>query len=219
MLPNEAKWIGKQIPKLQLNKNMTVLNFGSQTVSYNNRNTFIIENIIDPIKQVSSLKNLDLQDGEGIDYTGDIIRDQVFFEKLRAEQFDVILLCNVLEHVTDIQTLTNRVIELVRPGGFIIFSGPFEYPKHFDPIDNGFRPSIPEVHRYFTGFTLIASDIVNAGTYKESLLSNPSDFVLTVIRTLLPFYKFDKWREVVLPKWYWWNKEFKVTCLLMQKGN
>ena len=33
---------------------------------------------------------------------------------------------------------SSRVGQLVKPGGFLIFTGPYQYPLHYDPIDNDF---------------------------------------------------------------------------------
>ena len=216
MLVNEAKWIGEQIKTLSLKRESVVLNFGSQNLKYNKESKHLIDFVVNPIKQKCQLKNLDLQKGPGIDYSGNIL-DDTFFNQLTSIQFECVLLCNVLEHVTNIEGIAQRVGELIKPGGFIIFTGPYEYPIHYDPIDNGFRPEIKEVIRLFNNFRIIQAEIVTDYTYAYYLKKNKKNLFLTLIRVLIPFYKFNKWKNVVLPKFKWWNKQFKVTCVLMQK--
>ena len=108
MLISEAKWLGKALEDLQLSSNSVFLNFGSQTETYNYESQHIINYLVNPIRNKHILKNLDLQTGRGIDFAGNIYDDE-FLDYLKQFKFDVILLCNVLEHVTDIQELCQRV--------------------------------------------------------------------------------------------------------------
>lgn len=216
MLINEAKWIGERIQTLSLEKESVVLNFGSQTLKYNNDSKHLIDYVVNPIQQKCKLHNLDLQNDPGIDYCGDILDDK-FFDELSAIMFDGVLLCNVLEHDTDIKSIAQRVGKLIKPGGFLIFSGPYKYPVHYDPIDNGFRPEIQEVGNLFDGYKIVNAEIITDFTYSYYLKKNTKQMILTIIRALTPFYKFNKWKKVVVPKFKWWNKKFEITCLLMEK--
>jgi len=216
MLNNEAVWIGDNLSSLSLVFDSVVLNFGSQNQKYNKENKYLMDYVINPLRKKCQIKNLDLQSGDGIDYSGNLYEDD-FFAKMKAIQFDCILLCNVLEHVTNIEVLTSRVAELIKPGGYIVFTGPNQYPLHHDPIDNGFRPDIKQILRLFKGFKLIKGEIVIDQTYSFYLLSSFKHYTLTLLRVLSPFYKFKKWKHIVLPKFKWWNKKFKVTCIIMQK--
>jgi SAM-dependent methyltransferase len=216
MLINESKWIGEQIKQLPLKKDHVVLNFGSQTLKYNQENRYIIDFVINPLKQKCQLKNLDLHNGAGIDYSGDILND-TFFSHLASIQFDCILLCNVLEHVTDIDGIAQRVGELIKSGGFLIFSGPYKYPIHFDPIDNNFRPTVEDINRLFNNFKTIQSATIDDHTYSYYLKKDMRFLFISLLRLLMPFYRYNKWKRVMIPKLKWWNKRYKVTCVLMQK--
>jgi SAM-dependent methyltransferase len=217
MLENEAFWIGENLFILSLKQNSIVLNFGSQTYKYNKENKYLSEYVINPIKNICQLRNLDLQTDEGIEYSGDLYNDD-FFNKMKAIQFDCALLCNVLEHVTNIEDLAYRVSELIKPGGYILFSGPYKYPLHFDPIDNGFRPEIGEVSSLFSNFMIIKGDIIKDHTYFYYLIRSFKNMIFVFLRILTPFYKFKKWKTVVLPKFKWWNRNFEITCVIMQKN-
>jgi SAM-dependent methyltransferase len=218
MLINEAKWIGNSIPLLQLNRHSVVLNFGSQNQNYNKESRHIMDYVINPLKENYQLRNLDIKSGVGIDYSGNIF-DDIFFDELKTHRFDCILLCNVLEHVTDIQLMINRIIELIPPNGYIIITVPYKYPVHFDPIDNLYRPNVDELTSLLKGFTLIKGEIITDYSYSYYLLKNIKTLLLTVLRASLPFYKYKKWKEVAIPKFAWWNKKFKVTCVIMKKNN
>lgn len=216
MLIKEAIWLGEQIDKISLTNKSIVLNFGSQTFKYNKDKEYILDFFIEPLKNKCQIKNLDLQSGPGIDYSGNILDDS-FFSKLSSIQFDGVLVCNVLEHVTDIESIVARICRIVKPGGFILFSGPYKYPIHHDPIDNGFRPTIKEVEMLFENFKTVNAAVVKDYTYFDYLRKNPKLLLTSFVRLLLPFYKFKKWKEVFLPRFKWVNRQFQITCVLMKK--
>jgi SAM-dependent methyltransferase len=217
MLNNEAIWISDNLYHLKLNSNSVVLNFGSQNQKYNRENKYLMDYVINPIRKKCLLRNLDLQSGVGIDYSGNLYED-VFFNKMKLIQFDCVLLCNVLEHIDNIEVLTSRVIDLIKPGGFIVFTGPNQYPVHYDPIDNGFRPEIEQILSLFKGFKKIKGDVIVDHTYSFYLFRNLKNFTHTFLRVLTPFYKYKKWKDVILPKFIYWNRKFKVTCVILQKN-
>jgi SAM-dependent methyltransferase len=215
MLINEAKWLGRALEELQLNPNSVFLNFGSQTETYNMENQHINSYLINPIRNNHILKNLDLQAGRGIDFTGNIYDDE-FLDYLKQFKFDVILLCNVLEHVVDIQDLCQRVQCLLSDNGFIIFSGPNDFPTHYDPIDNGFRPNIEDVQFLFRNMEMIKGEVILDNTYLYYLKRSPKYMLSQIIRFFAPFYKFEKWRKVMLPQLRYLNNPYKVTCVILK---
>ena len=216
MLINESKWIYSILDDLELKKDDVVFNFGSQSSKYNSQNAFVMDNVILPLRRKCQFKNIDLKSGQGIDYSGDIL-EAGFFIQLAALNPKAILLSNVLEHVLDINRVTARISKLIQPNGYLIFTGPFKYPLHFDPIDNGFRPDIDEIKRLFPEFIVQKSDIVTDFNYSFYLLRNKKQLVITILRILMPFYRFYNWKRVVLPKFRWWNRPYQITCVLMKK--
>lgn len=216
MLINEAKWLGESIQDLKLKKKSVFLNFGSQSEKYNRTNIHIKKYLLNPIKENHTIKNLDIKPGKLIDYVGNLYDDE-FFIKLKKQKFDCILLCNVLEHVEQIELLCNRISDLLSIGGIIVFSGPYYFPTHYDPIDNGFRPTIDEVAKLFPNFKPIKSEIIIDFTYSHYVLKSFKSFLTTLLRILTPFYKFQKWKVVVLPKLKFWQQNFKITCVILEK--
>jgi SAM-dependent methyltransferase len=215
MLINEAKWLANAIEELQLRPNSVFLNFGSQTETYNLENQHIINYLVNPIRNNHILKNLDLQAGNGIDFTGNIY-DDAFLDYLEQFKFDVILLCNVLEHVVDIQDLCQRVQRLLSDNGFIVFSGPNDFPTHYDPIDNGFRPNVGDIQFLFRDMEMIKGEVILDDTYLSYLKRSPKYLLSQILRFLTPFYKFEKWKNVMLPKLRYLNKPYKVTCVIFK---
>ena len=91
------------------------------------------------------------------------------------------------------------------------------FPVHYDPIDNGFRPDIDEVSELFPDCKVIRGRIVTDYTYSQYLFRSPKNLFFNIARLLAFFYKFDKWRKVVVPKYEWLFKNYKTTCVLFQK--
>lgn len=217
MLIKEAKWLNETIKNLNIPNGSIFLNFGSQNIEYYKENKTVLDNVILPIKEKYILKNLDLQSGVGIDYSGDIYNED-FFNVIKKEKFDCILVCNLLEHVTDIDLMIKRLSALLDSGGYLIFSGPYGYPVHFDPIDNHFRPTVEELCKKFEDFKMIKGEIIEDFTFSYYLKNDPGQALKYFLRLLMPFYKFNKWKQVVYPKLSWLNKKFTVTCVLLQKN-
>lgn len=54
---------------------------------------------------------------------------------LPDQSFDTILSTQTIEHVFDHQKLLSESFRLLRPGGYLILSGPFYWPLHEEPYD------------------------------------------------------------------------------------
>lgn len=217
MLIKESIFLKELIQELP-KKNLKVLNFGSQSSTFLKSQPYIYENIIKPTLELGhTIENLDIRNVEGADIVGDIF-DDVFFAKLKEMHFDVIFVFNLLEHVSDLELMVARIQELISKGKYIIFSGPYKYPVHLDPIDNGFRPDVQQVTRLFTNCNLVRGEAVVDYTYKRYLFSSPKFLLINFVRLTAFFYKYNKWRKVVIPKYRWLFKKYEVTCVLLEKN-
>jgi SAM-dependent methyltransferase len=202
MLIKESEFLKKIILDLP-GEQLKILNFGSQSSKYLLNQPHILENIIKPTTELGHrLLNLDINEDEGVDISGDIF-DDVFFNKLMNERFDVIFVFNLLEHVVDIQLMISRIQQLIKPGKYILYSGPFKFPVHHDPIDNGFRPDIKGISRLFSDCDIIIGRTIIDYSYWKYLFVSLKSFLFSILRLLGFFYKFNKWRSVVLPKYKW----------------
>ena len=109
--------------------------------------------------------------------------------------------------------------EILPKGGYLLFSGPYIYPKHLDPIDNLFRPESNDLIKYFNALDIVEESILKDYTYFYYLSRNWRLFIGTFIRILSPFYKFNKWRTIVIPKLRYLNRNYEVTCVLLRKND
>lgn len=216
MLNKESNWIQNILEKLEINSSSKILNFGSQTKKQL-QNQPALRNVVLKIYQCNSkLINLDINEGEGVDIVGNILEDS-FASKLSKLNFDIILVNNVLEHVENIELICQQLQSIIKIGGYIIFSGPYKYPKHLDPIDNMFRPEVEEVAKYFPKCKILESALLKEVTYSGYILSSPRIFISEIARLLIPFYKYNKWKTIVISKLKWLNKHFQVICVHLQK--
>lgn len=219
MLIKESQYLRLLIESLHLNGEAKVLNIGSQDEKYLEIQKHIKENIVKPtLSKGARIYNLDIRDGSGVDIVGDVTNAE-FSKKLRRYSFSVIYLFNVLEHVEDIDKFTGSIESLMQEDAYLIISVPFLYPIHFDPIDNLFRPTPEEVAKYFPNCKIVNSAIIKDYTYWYYITSSLKRFIIEFTRILTPFYKFNKWINVVIPKLKWLNRNFEVTCIILQKKN
>ncbi len=196
MLLNESLWLKTAIQSLPLPAGSKILNFGSQRLNSLRCQPYI-ENIYGTIKEKQcSIVNFDLVPGEGVDISGDIMRDDVLY-KLKEYKFDIVFLFNVLEHVKDIEAICKRISMIVPSKGYLIVSVPYNYPVHNDPIDNGFRPTPSELITFFPKFNLIKSEIVYDHTFLFYLLNNIRTLAKFIYRLITPFYKFNNWKTQI----------------------
>lgn len=216
----ESLWIGRKI--LEISDNISdcrLLNVGSSTKQFREIDQpQIQENVFEPLLGHCRVDHLDIKASEGVDIIGDLT-DSVFLEKLKTNRYDVVLCSNLLEHVINPVEICNGMEDCVKKRGYILVTVPCLYPYHNDPIDTMFRPDIEELQSYFKNSSLVEGEIITmSDNHFKVLLHNKKLLILTLIRWLTPFYKFDAWKKIIsdIPNTF---KPFKVTCILMQKNS
>lgn len=167
-------------------------------------------------KQGITVVNFDIKAGEGIDISGNIFDDNVF-EKLKSYDFSYILLFNVLEHVTEVKKFCDRIQDLMANNSKIIITVPNDFPCHFDPIDNGLRPSVSELAGYFSNLSIICGEIITDHKYTYYLLRYWRTTVKFILRIITPFYKYYTWKKTVITQVPYLFKHFRVTCIILEK--
>lgn len=65
----------------------------------------------------------------------DIVCNLIEKNPFKPEQFDAVLLMNVLEHVEDSHAFLNTVSRILKPGGVVIVAIPFLVKIHQEPVD------------------------------------------------------------------------------------
>lgn len=142
MLFKESVWIRERIEillsQVQIKK---VVNLGSSSANFSsNHQSYIFENVFEKLESLSQVINIDIRDEPGVDLVLDFLnkRSQVLIRELQA---DLTLVCNLLEHLESAEVGIEALKEIIKPGSFLVLTGPRVFPFHPDPIDNRFRPS------------------------------------------------------------------------------
>jgi SAM-dependent methyltransferase len=191
MLKEESIWIRGVLEETDLSSVREVLDVGSSTKKFRTqKQPYIDENVFRPLReQNKTIYYLDQKIGEGIDFVYDI-------ENLRAEEigrkFEMVVCCNLLEHVRKPKELASLLIGLTGDNGFLLITVPKAYRHHPDPIDTMFRPSMEELVSMFPGMKVVSKDVIRI---RERARYTVTEFV----RYIIPFLNW------------------KVNCLFMQK--
>lgn len=119
---------------------VTVLNLGSSTQEfYTVQQPYIWTDVLEPLKQRHCVVvNVDAKSEPGVH----VVRSVEKLELINIA--DVVLCCNLLEHVENPKLVIPQIDQAVRDNGLVVFDGPKDYPYHPDPIDNMFRPQTAE---------------------------------------------------------------------------
>lgn len=219
MSPLEAEWFGKLLCRIPPANLSPLINLGSSTHEYRTKACPHIEKrLIRPlIDRGIQVLNMDLKDAAGVDIVGSIL-DPAVRSRILSMGAKAILCNNFLEHVSDVSIMCKALAETCPTGGVLCLSVPYAYPFHPDPIDNGFRPSLPELEQIFEplGFNLDQGEVLSFGSYGKSLLSNPTLLLRDAyLMSLSPFNK--EKRQVFLGNYGFLLKTYKVTCALFTK--
>lgn len=229
MLFEEAQWVGNALLKY-VHSGQTVGNIGSsnlkaRTVTQPQMQTYIFG----PLEKAQvKVLHVDLYADEGIDLVGDLTTKE-FIDRLKEENFDIILCCNLLEHLSDRQPIIDALKEIVPANGHLVMTVPYHYPYHLDPIDTMYRPSVKELIKEFPSFKLVegvelvarrsafkGQTPVLETNYFQRLYKTKLLFGWKLFRCLFPFYNPRLWRITVRDLFFMFRK-FKVTCVVLKK--
>ncbi len=199
----------------------TIVELGSSDAFFRETSQPHIDaNIHGPLKARGvRLVTTDLKDGNGIDIDGDIY-DPAVQAKLMALKPDVILCCNILEHLTDRASFAKACDQLLPKGRFLLVTVPYSYPYHLDPIDTMFRPSPDEIAALFPGYRIVRGEIFEAGNFGSDMRRKGSSLIRQFLRTLVR--SISPWEGVQAVKarwhrWLWLNRPYKISLVLLQK--
>lgn len=164
------------------------------------------------------VRHMDARTAPGVDIVADL-NDEQAISALASQGFKSVLCSNLLEHVNDPAATARRLVGLVpRDGGLLFISGPYRYPYHPDPIDNGFRPTPSELAAIFPGTQLEQQAVIKNGTYSDEFRREPGSFPRLMARLLLPFYQPASWRR----EWSrfrhhapWMFRRYEASCVVL----
>jgi hypothetical protein len=213
----EAAWLGARLQRIDPLDLSPMLNVGSSTAHFRTtRQPWMDQLVFDPLRALGVVvKHVDMKDGEGVDFTGDLM-DPVFVRRLASQGFRSVLCSNVLEHVRDPRQLSRQLPGLVGPGGHVIVTGPLRFPYHPDPIDTGFRPTPDELVGLFPGLEVVAAEEVDCGSFFESLTHGWRELPARIAWVFLPFLRWRGWTGN-LHRLTWMGARFSATCVVLRR--
>lgn len=217
MFEQEVVWINRTLESVDAAALSPMLNIGSSTLEFRTRTQpFIDARLFAPLTARGvRVVHADLKAAPGVDITSNILTDEGLAEA-KAVGARCVLLCNLLEHVTDPRLFARRAFELTQPGGLIVVSVPRSYPYHRDPIDTLFRPTPDQVAALFPGAEVLASEIIETGYYWDKVRKRPWILLRPLLRLPFPFLGLTRWKRS-LGKLYWLARPYLATMVVMRK--
>jgi len=190
MFREESLWIKNAIGKLKaLDGNNEVANIGSSTDHFRTVIQPHIHNNIIATLLSSGWKviNVDMKKEPGVDLVADVTKDD--FAEPFKERFALTICTNLLEHVEDIKLVTKNLVAITRSGGHLLITVPYKYKLHYDPIDNGFRPTPQQIVDLFKDVAeyIVDSKIISISD-KDQYRVKKSKFPVWGYRERLAYY-------------------------------
>lgn len=191
MLVDEAKEIGKSIRLIQTHlERVTILNLGSSTANFRDfQQPYISKYIFSNIdSSLSRVIHVDLKNEAGVDLVADITKAEDL-EILREYHADILVVSNLLEHVTNLEQTCSNLLSLMKENTVLILSGPKMFPFHPDPIDNGWRPGEEEIRLAFpelkvSNFCILKSANLQFAVIDQHVLLKVAKYITRLIRAI-----------------------------------
>ena len=220
MRREEADMLARWVRELKLEPGSVCLNIGSSTQEFRESlQPHINERLIRPLENEGiRFVHCDMKNAEGVDEVGDIL-DQDFRARLKQHDASLLICSNLLEHLTDPRRFASACADLVRDGGFGLFSVPLSYPYHPDPIDTMLRVNPAELAAMLPDWTAVRAEKLEAGTYWRDLRESGagvSRLIRQIGRVAMPLYRPHQWRaNASRLSWLW--RTYRVSVVLLQK--
>jgi SAM-dependent methyltransferase len=220
MRPEEAETLARWVRELRLERGSVCLNIGSSTREFREESQpHVAERFIRPLEQEGiRFIHCDMKDADGVDEVGDIL-DPDFRSHLKQHGAALLVCSNLLEHLTQPQLFADACADLVKEGGYGIFSVPHSYPYHPDPIDTMLRLSAQQLASMVPGWAVVRSGEIEAGNYWQDLRATGagvSRLIRQIGRVALPFYRPHQWRANA-SRLSWLLRTYRVSMVLLRK--
>jgi SAM-dependent methyltransferase len=214
VLVDEAKWLGAWLAAQPPEAVYPLCNLGSSTKRFRTvTQPWIDAHLFAPAR--GEVIHVDRKADDGVDLVGDIT-DPAFAGELRRRSFQTVLCSNLLEHVDDLAAACALVWSLVPPGGQLVVTGPYRYPIHLDPIDNGLRASPDELAAMFPGAVTTAGAVIRDGTFARYLFRSPGNALDEILRVFTPFVRPRSWLAG-MRRWGWLHRRFAASGVVLQR--
>jgi len=213
----EARWIAQKLCNLRKEEISPILNIGSSTGKYRVKlRPFIDSVIFSPLRERGiKIVHQDIKSAEGINLVGDLT-DQSFLNHLEKMHFKTILCSNLLEHIENRNKVADVLLKILSNEGYLIVTVPSKYPKHMDPIDTMFRPTINELSNMFYGTKVLDATLIDVGTIWSSLSKNWIGLIKLIVRITMPYYNYKGW-SYAYNKMLWMFRQRTISCVFLRK--
>lgn len=220
----EAVWIGQSLARHLRGGPSTpgraVINLGSgpRRAREINKPHVHLHTIL-PLEQAGfRVVHSDLMPDEGVDVAGDLF-DPVLQSRLRALDAELVMFCNVLEHLPArlLPGLPRALDAVVPPGALLLLAAPHSYPYHPDPIDNMSRPDPEQLAALLPGWELVDRTLVRAEGYgPEFRRGSVWKRVRKLLRLLFPFVRPRRWLSHA-HRMLWLRRPYLHALVLLRK--
>ncbi len=220
----EARWIegciARYIGMPESPIGEVMLNLGSGTRKAREvSKPYVHAHTIEPLLRAGfRVVHSDLIEGDGIDMSGDLF-DPAFQQRLAELQPQVIMFCNVLEHLPmRLRLQVPAVLErLLAPGGHLFITVPRSYPYHADPIDTMYRPTPQQVAALFPSLQVLDARVIDSDSYlSEFRRGSMGRRTAKLLRLLFPMVRPRRWLSHV-HRFFWLYRPYQHSCLLLRK--
>jgi SAM-dependent methyltransferase len=207
MFIEEARLVESMLATLDLPEAAAVLDIGSSDLHHRTVvQPHIDRHLHEPLRQRGAIITyLDLKNKPGVDVVLDL-SDPQLPDSVFDRQYDLIICCNILEHVADRDVFVRNLFRFAADGTYLMLTVPRSYPKHDDPIDTMYRPSIRDLTDFVLGHR--ACSVLTA---RELAIADKSYYRFKAGRRLK---KLTLFRLRRLLRWYIKPLRWKVTCAL-----
>jgi len=218
----EAQWLGERLAAVPDAELFPVLNLGSSTEEYRTVvQPHVDRHLFAPLRaRGGAVWHLDIKAAPGVDIVGDLY-DPAFQRRLADLKPRSILVNNVLHHITNRREIEDILLRIVPPGGRLFVSGPYAYPRHYDPIDTMFRPTVEEIAAEFRGTEVESGAIIDSGNWMQwrTVERGGRSLPRTLVRLLLPFYRYEQWRRLAVQSPYILRHIKAFAVVLRKRGD
>jgi SAM-dependent methyltransferase len=209
MFKEEARWISAAIVNTKIKSPIKVLDVGASNIEFRTvRQPHIHELVHKPLlTRGFAISYLDIKKDKGIDIEVDLSLSDLP-AKLFSNTYDLIICCNILEHVSCREVFLRNLLRFSRPGTLLIVTVPLVFPKHNDPIDTMFRPTVKQLTK------LIGSHARCKVIESEELSITEKEYYVLKPGRILDYLLLRSPR--MLARWYVKPLRWKVTCVLLE---
>ena len=222
MRTNEAKTISRVLANMPDEDLDPLLNLGSSTRNFRIcEQPHIDAEIFAPLrKRGVTIIHADMKAADGVDLVGDVY-DPEYRARILKLSPGMVLCSNMLEHLEDREGFVAMCDKMLNPKGTIFFTVPLDYPYHQDPIDTYYRPRPEEIAGLLPGYEVIWSEIVEDTCHKDDfkMLSGREKLrqILSLWKAPVLYFTDRKRFLSRYHRWAWWNRPFRVSCILLRK--